>query len=262
MPEGNNQGVAPAPVTNNPEPVATPVNNVQEPVATPAPEPTPVDSNPEPVAAPVEPAPAPAAEETAATPEVSEKPAAEEVKDEKKKALAYQYREAKLKYNMRALCVIDEVYKILEEAINEGINEYKLMYAYDEQLYTMGYENKGKYVFAVWCPDGTVRTFESIEEMKGKVTLGHSVTILREFLTGKEGKAIEVSIEDNFMLKPFMVHNNSKDYNTNMSEPIADAMQKLADAHVERIDSNGKSTVIIVAIIVIILLILLYTVFK
>ena len=191
---------------------------------------------------------------------VSETPGVEEKKESK--SLIYNNREVNLKYVMRAICVIDEVYKIIEHAIDEGINEYKLMYAYDEQLYTMGYEKKDKYIFAVWCPDGSIRTFDSLEDVKHKVTLGHSVTIIREFLTGPNGSAVEVPLESNFMLKPFLVHNNNKDYNLNMSDQISEVMQRLADSKVERLDNNGKSTLIIMAIIFAVLLIFVFFIIK
>ena len=183
----------------------------------------------------------------------------EKKKEEKvKNSLLYINREVDTKYKMRAICVVNILYKLIEQAISEGIDEYKIMYAYEEELFTMGYEKKEKYTFAVWCPDNSVRTFDSLDELKKKVTLGHEVTVLREFLTGPEQKIAEVGLEDNFILKPFLVHSNNRDYNRNMSKPIADMMQKLADSKIQKVDKASKSTLIAIVIMIVVLLVFVF----
>lgn len=177
-------------------------------------------------------------------------------------SLNYTEREKDIPYNMRAICTINDVYKILEQAISENIKEYRLMYAFDNEIFTMGYEKTDKYLFMVWCPDGSIRTFDTLDEMKKRVTLGHNITILREFLTGNDESLMEASITDNFMLKSFLVYDNNKDYNLNIDDKINAQIQKLIERKPKVDDKTSNSTIMAIIIIVVILLIFVFFMLK
>lgn len=163
-------------------------------------------------------------------------------------------------YSKRSICNVEVIYELFQEALNEGIKLYILTYAYDNQIYALGYENFEKIEYYYYLPDGNITKYDNLDSLKNSVILNHDITILREFQNNTLESSVlmpgtnmiialgntldneniaEVSIRDNFILKKYLVTEKDSNFNYNLSdELIKDYNQMLIKSKKEQKDIN------------------------
>ena len=172
-------------------------------------------------------------------------------------SLLFNYRNIIKTYDKRAICDINVLFDLLKIALEEklltnknyAIQMYMLVYAYDGELYSIGYERDEDIRF-FYLHDNDYMIFDSLEQLSSNIKLNHNVTVLREFqnnnLNGKfvptisgiavsafidslslnDGNVIETNINDNYILKKYLVSKDNNNFNYNMSEKLIDLMPK------------------------------------
>lgn len=124
------------------------------------------------------------------------------------------------KKSKRAICTIDVLISIIEEALNEGIKKEMLIFAYKGKMYSIGYEETN---FYIGLPDTSTKEFSDINQLKQAKEIRDitaPVTVLRELVEGLGGELTEVPVSSNVMLKEYLKDVDSSDYSLNISDEI------------------------------------------
>lgn len=195
-------------------------------------------------------------------------------------SLKWNFRNIPAKYKKRAVCNSDIMFDILDEALKEKINMYMLVYIYNQHMYSVGYENKPEVTYYLYSEDKEVpETFDSIENLKKSVVYDHDITIIREFQAEnldilasigvgyggvgatiflkameENDNVIECSLHDNFMLKNYLISNDSDRFNINLSNEQIDKFNQLQDQGEQ---SSKKTTIFLIGCVAFIVIIII-----
>ena len=164
--------------------------------------------------------------------------------------IKYTVRNKKVKYETRALCYIDNIIDIINRALEEDINMYLIQFAYDEKVYSVGFEKFNGLSYLAIFPNGDTIKYNSVYELRSNLNFNHNVTILREFQYEKQNSPIEVDIKDNYMLTNNIINIDDDRFNYNLNSDLVKYYNDL----IKRIRNKNKIILIIAGVVAIILI--------
>ena len=138
-------------------------------------------------------------------------------------SLKYALRDTKLVFDKRAICMVDDLINAFDVALKENIKMQMYIFAYDGNLYSIGYDNSNGLMYMVGKPDETVDEYNSIESLKSSINFNHEITILREIQTVHMGP-MEIDIRTNHVLSNYLITSDSLNYNLNMNDELNNQM--------------------------------------
>ena len=140
--------------------------------------------------------------------------------------LKYSVRNKKIKYDTRAICYIENILELFNRAIEEEIKKYIIVFAYDERLYKIGFQNTNGLVFLLEA-NGNTLSYNTIYELRSNLSFNHNVTVLREYQYEDINTPIVVDIKDNYMLGAYLVTSDIDTFNYNLSTELINEYNNL-----------------------------------
>ena len=163
------------------------------------------------------------------------------------------------KYDKRAICSINYLFDIINIALNEKISTYMIVFAYENNLYTIGYTTNNNIIFGLSLSDGSTKEFEKIDDLRNQLNFNHDVTVLREYQSIASNDIVELTIQDNYALKSYFIDSLDERFNYNMSnELINEYNNLLINANKENFKTNLFLVGGVIFIILIIIIVCLF----
>ena len=164
-------------------------------------------------------------------------------------------RNTDLHFDRRAIIPINKVLEIVNEAHKEGIKSYMLVYAYNEGLYSVGYEEGNELIYNYGMPDGQVLKFNSSDELLNYCKYDKNVTVLREFQDYLYNGMTEISIKDNYLLKDFLIDETNPNYNYNLNQELIEMLNNLKE---EGAKDSKKTAIFLIGCVVFIIAVIIF----
>lgn len=151
--------------------------------------------------------------------------------------------------NARAICSIDVLFNIIEEAVEENIESYMLVYVYCGKVYSLGYDRqKDGFFYHLGFMDGGTKDFFKLEDLQTEESIRNirgDVTVCREFLSGM-GDVVEVPISSNVLLKNYLKKPGEAGYDLHITEEVQAFFPKTG------VGTGIKNVVIFIGIILLV----------
>ncbi len=144
--------------------------------------------------------------------------------------LSYAHRNISIKESFnfvsskRAICSVDILFNIFNIAINQNINKYMFIFAYQNKLYSIGYEKNKDITFMIGLPDSSTINFQDINELKNNeyiLSMHDKITVIQELIQDSLNNYANVPLSSNPMLSDYLVDSSAPEYNLNINDEIA-----------------------------------------